>query len=285
MFPRFIVPALLACAVVSFACRRPLHAQAEDGSETETAPSAHFTGADLFGLSVASDPQISPGWQRDRLCSRHQRYHDRCDGQLDLADRCRYPRTRSPSSPAKDRTAARAGRPMARGWPMFSTESGGGPELHVRWLGKRGERQHHRSARSARQHRLVARWIAHRVHRPGAGRTAIAGQRLRPKPEGAEWKPGLEIIDRVTYRFDGAGYLKTGFTHVFLVDADGGAPPPAHFGGAKSRGHAGMDARRADHPHQRQSRRGLGTGRDRQRDLRHRPVGRFGDGPHRPGRP
>ena len=45
-----------------------------------------------------------------------------------------------------------------------------------------------------------------------------------PKPEGAEWAKPLEMIDKVTYRADGGGYLKPGFDHLFVVPASGGAP-------------------------------------------------------------
>ena len=45
-----------------------------------------------------------------------------------------------------------------------------------------------------------------------------------PKPEGANWAPPVKIIDSVTYRVDGAGYLESGFTHVFIVSAEGGTP-------------------------------------------------------------
>ena len=37
-------------------------------------------------------------------------------------------------------------------------------------------------------------------------------------------------IDKVTYRADGAGYLKPGFDHIFVVDSDGGAPRQLTFG-------------------------------------------------------
>ena len=50
------------------------------------------------------------------------------------------------------------------------------------------------------------------------------------KPEGAEWAEPLEVIDKVTYRADGGGYLKPGFDHLFVVDADGGAPRQLTFG-------------------------------------------------------
>jgi len=45
-----------------------------------------------------------------------------------------------------------------------------------------------------------------------------------PKPEGAQWAPPVKVIDTVTYRADGAGYLETGFQHVFVVSSEGGSP-------------------------------------------------------------
>ncbi|MEJ0087306.1 MAG: S9 family peptidase [Pseudomonadota bacterium] len=43
-----------------------------------------------------------------------------------------------------------------------------------------------------------------------------------PKPEGAVWAPPVKVIDTVTYRADGAGYLESGFDHIFVVSAEGG---------------------------------------------------------------
>jgi dipeptidyl aminopeptidase/acylaminoacyl peptidase len=51
-----------------------------------------------------------------------------------------------------------------------------------------------------------------------------------PKPEGANWAPALEVITDIVYRTDGAGYLKPGYTHVYLVAAEGGAPRQLSFG-------------------------------------------------------
>jgi dipeptidyl aminopeptidase/acylaminoacyl peptidase len=43
-----------------------------------------------------------------------------------------------------------------------------------------------------------------------------------PKPEGAQWAPPVKVIDTVTYRADGAGYLESGFQHLFVVSSEGG---------------------------------------------------------------
>jgi dipeptidyl aminopeptidase/acylaminoacyl peptidase len=44
------------------------------------------------------------------------------------------------------------------------------------------------------------------------------------KPEGAQWAPPVKVIDSVVYRADGAGYLESGFQHLFVVSAEGGTP-------------------------------------------------------------
>ena len=54
-----------------------------------------------------------------------------------------------------------------------------------------------------------------------AGQAPSLGAPLT-KPEGAQWAPPLEVIDTVTYRADGQGYLKPGYRQVFVAPADGG---------------------------------------------------------------
>ena len=44
------------------------------------------------------------------------------------------------------------------------------------------------------------------------------------KPEGAKWAKAPRITDRLKHEADGAGYLDPGFTHIFVIPADGGAP-------------------------------------------------------------
>lgn len=47
---------------------------------------------------------------------------------------------------------------------------------------------------------------------------------MPPKPKGASWAGNAKVVDRITYRADGAGFLPHGFTHIFVVPADGGTP-------------------------------------------------------------
>ncbi|HYT72676.1 MAG TPA: S9 family peptidase [Gemmatimonadales bacterium] len=47
---------------------------------------------------------------------------------------------------------------------------------------------------------------------------------LPPSPKGAKWTPPPRMVDRLHYRQDRRGFMEGGFTHLFLVPADGGTP-------------------------------------------------------------
>lgn len=47
---------------------------------------------------------------------------------------------------------------------------------------------------------------------------------LPSKPKNAEWAKKPRITNRLKHEADGAGYIDPGFTHIFLIPADGGAP-------------------------------------------------------------
>jgi acylaminoacyl-peptidase len=44
------------------------------------------------------------------------------------------------------------------------------------------------------------------------------------KPKGADWAPPPKVIRRINYRYDGKGYLKDGYRHLFVISAEGGTP-------------------------------------------------------------
>ncbi len=47
---------------------------------------------------------------------------------------------------------------------------------------------------------------------------------LPGKPKGAEWNDPPKYIDKMNYRADGAGYLKSGYQQIFILQANGGTP-------------------------------------------------------------
>ena len=77
-----------------------------------------------------------------------------------------------------------------------------------------------------------------RARRESPGRRTASGsplprsfpRRRRPcqgmptRPEGATWAEPARVIDQLVYRFNGPGYLKPGYHHVFVLPAEGGTP-------------------------------------------------------------
>jgi dipeptidyl aminopeptidase/acylaminoacyl peptidase len=56
------------------------------------------------------------------------------------------------------------------------------------------------------------------------------------RPEGANWAEPLTVITDVKYRADGEGYLKPGYSHAFVVSAEGGFPRQLTFGAFNEEG-------------------------------------------------
>ncbi len=50
----------------------------------------------------------------------------------------------------------------------------------------------------------------------------FAGVDLPDRPEGAKWEREPKVVERPAYKRDGIGYVDTGWTHIFVVPADGG---------------------------------------------------------------
>lgn len=231
MFARTL---FLAASASALAFTTPLAADGPMEGQSTAAGTSAFTGADLFGLTVAADPQISPdGTKIAYVRLTNDIMQDKAVSSIWLVDAV---------SGAETPLVTGAGTHVSPRWSpdgarlaYISTQSGGGPELHVRWMA---------TGQSANITALPEgpgsiSWspdgsrIAYTARVPGKPLTLGSAP---AKPEGAEWKAPPTIIDRVTYRNDGAGYVEPGFTQVFVVAATGGAPRQLTFG---DRNHTG----------------------------------------------
>ncbi len=217
----------LATAASTLAFAAPVAADHDADHASETGEK-HFTGADLFGLSVGTDPQISPdGSQIAYVRSTNDIMTDRAVRSIwlvDVASGAETPLVTGEGTHVSPRWS-----PDGTRLAYISTQSGGGAELHVRWMA---------SGQSANITALAEgpggiAWspdgtqIAYTARVPGTG---LSLGKPPAKPEGAKWGKPLQIIDRVTYRIDGGTYVKPGTTQLFLVDATGGAPRQLTFG-------------------------------------------------------
>ncbi|MDE2676645.1 MAG: S9 family peptidase, partial [Gemmatimonadota bacterium] len=97
-----------------------------------------------------------------------------------------------------------------------------GTEIFVRWMDDEG----------------AATQITHLENSPGNVEWSPDGTRvaftmsvdsdnpwpisLPGRPDGANWTEGPKVVDRLVYRRDRRGYIDGGYTHLFVVPADGG---------------------------------------------------------------
>jgi dipeptidyl aminopeptidase/acylaminoacyl peptidase len=196
-------------------------------------PTRYFTGDDLFNLEVATDPQISPDGRTIAYVRKsNDNMTDKARSTIWLVD---------VASGQQRPLLAGSGSYFSPQWSPDGTRlayvaaEGGNPQLYVRWMA---------SGESARITGLPdgpdsvawspdGRRIAYSMFVPDDGPKL---GKAPDKPEGAKWADPLQVIDMVTYRADGAGYLKPGYEQIFWVPADGGAPTQLTFGATHAGG-------------------------------------------------
>ncbi|MCR5881035.1 S9 family peptidase [Phenylobacterium sp. J367] len=211
-----------AALAVVVAISAPVAAQVGDG------PSRLFTGRDLFGLRAASDPQVSPDGRS--IAYVRTTYDIMTDAGrrsiwlVDAQSGGQSPLVSEDSSSFTPRWS-----PDGSRLAYVMATPGGAPQLYVHWIA---------SGRSAKVATLEQ--APNDIAWSPDGRTlgfsmlvldegASLGAPMK-RPEGARWADPLKVIDRITYRADGAGYLKPGYRKLFVVSADGGSPRQVTFG-------------------------------------------------------
>ncbi|MFU8877000.1 MAG: TolB family protein, partial [Wenzhouxiangellaceae bacterium] len=184
----------------------------------EAAPN-RLTSEDLFGLQYVADVRISPDGSRVAYV---RAIHDimldvvRSNIWLAAADGGEHKPLLSDTANYSGAEWAPDGKRLA-----YVAQADGKSQLFVRWVDS-GETA---MITNLTQSPSSIAWspdgaqIAFTMRVP-AEKPSLASP--PKKPEGAEWAEPVTVIDAVTYRFDGRGYIAPGFDHVFVVPAEGG---------------------------------------------------------------
>lgn len=183
---------------------------------------AHKLSAmDEFNLQVPADPQISPDGKKIVYVRRF------ADAMTDK----RYSNLWIINAEGSDHRALTTGNrsdSVPRWAPdgtriAFISDADGRPQIYVRWMdsGQTARITNLDQAPDAIEWSPDGRMISFSALVPGKA-PHIAD--LPSPPSGAKWADPATVYDKLVYRFNGPGYLKPGYSQIFVVAADGGAP-------------------------------------------------------------
>jgi acylaminoacyl-peptidase len=182
----------------------------------------HFLNTDIFELEMATDPQISPDGSRIAYARRsYDIMTDRARSNIWIVD-ARGGR-HLPVVSGTDSYSSPRWSPDGSRIAWVSSAEGRGPQVYVRWM---DSGQTALLSNLAESPGAIA-WSPDGTMIAFSALVKAEGAKLaKPpaKPEGAEWAPPVTVIDKIYYRGDGRGYIEPGFTHVFVIPADGGTP-------------------------------------------------------------
>jgi acylaminoacyl-peptidase len=181
----------------------------------------HLQSLDVFQLEYADDVQISPDGSRIVYVRvNHDIMTDRARRNLWIIN-SDGTNNRPLRSEAKNFSSPRWSPDGTR--LAFVSAADGSPQLYVRWMdtGQTALLSNLTEAPDAIAWSQDGKSIAF-TQLVSADKPSLATP--PPKPDGAVWAPPVKVIDTVVYRADGAGYLESGFQHVFLISAEGGTP-------------------------------------------------------------
>ncbi|MCG8607095.1 S9 family peptidase [bacterium] len=180
-----------------------------------------FNPKDVFQLEYASDPQISPDGSKivyvrtfmDIMKDRRRtnlwiiNYDGTGHRPLTSGNRNDF----SPRwSPDGDRL-------------LYASTADGSNQLYMRWMdtGQTAKLTNLTSSPGGLSWSPDGKWIALSML---VKESPPPFAEMPAKPEGAEWAKPARVIRKLQYRADGRGYLEDGFTHLFVLSAEGGTP-------------------------------------------------------------
>ncbi|MGH9754557.1 MAG: S9 family peptidase [Blastocatellia bacterium] len=184
-----------------------------------------LTIQDIFNLETVSDPQISPDGKRivyvrqfadimtDKRCSNLWIINFDGTDHRPLTTG-NFNDTNPRWSPDGKQMIYISNRDQTPGSP---------PQIYRRWIdtGEVAKLTNLTQAPAGVALSPDGKWISFTMHVPDAPASII---KMPAPPEGAKWAEPAKVIDKLVYRFNGVGYLKPGYTHLFVLPSEGGTP-------------------------------------------------------------
>lgn len=179
-----------------------------------------FSRMDVFELEWVQDPQISPDGSRivymrrgmdkmkDRRTSRLWIINSDGSGHMKLTHR-----DVNESNPRWSPDGSRIA--------FSSSAEGNGSEIYVFWVesGKMARVTQLERSPNGLSWSPDGKQIAFSMHVPESNPVLVKPPK---KPKGADWAEHPRVTKRLKHEADGVGYLEPGFSHLYVVPADGG---------------------------------------------------------------
>ena len=184
--------------------------------------SGEFTLQNVFDLEYATDPQISPDGEQvvyERNFMDIMEDRRRSNLWIINSDGTRH----RPLTSGNDNNFSPRWSPSGDRLLYASTKEGGDVELYMRWTdtGESAKISNLTQSPGGLSWSPDGEMIAFTMFVPHDQQPMVS---LPGKPDGAQWADPATVIDKLVYRFDGEGYLEDGYTHVFVMPAEGGTP-------------------------------------------------------------
>ena len=209
-------------------------------SAAALAQSQRLTVNDVFNLELATDPQISPDGKQvvyvrqfadimaDKRCS--NLWIINFDGSENR------PLTTGNFNDTNPRWSP-DGKQI-----IYVSNRDGSAQIYRRWMdsGQTAKLTNLTQAPVGLAWSPDGKWLSFTMHVPEAPAAII---KMPAPPEGAKWAEPAKVIDKLVYRFNGAGYLKPGYIHLFVLPSEGGTPRQLSTGKFQ---HGGLAFRASD---------------------------------------
>ncbi len=176
---------------------------------------------DIFQLEWVSDPQISPDGSKIMYV---RNYNDI------MVDR-NYSNIWMINADGSDNRPVTTGNQndFAPRWSvdgkklLYKSNKDGSTQLYLRWLDGATEAKltNLKTGFGNAIQSPDGKWVAFNMFVEESAKPLVS---LPSAPKGAKWADAPKYIDEMTYRADGAGYLRQGNSQLFVLSMDGGTP-------------------------------------------------------------
>jgi acylaminoacyl-peptidase len=218
---RRILSGLLSCVGICALLNLGVVSSASGDETTTATEGAFFQPEDVFQLEYASDPQISPKGEHvvyvrnfmDIMTDRRRSnlWMMSFDGS---EHRPLTTGQRNDSSPRWSPDGKRL---------LYLSRGDESTQIFVRWMdtGQTAQLSHVTESPRGVVWSPDGQWIAFSMLVPSDAKPFA---KMPTKPDGAEWAKPPRVIEKLHYRRDGGGYVEAGYSHLFVLPADGGTP-------------------------------------------------------------